>query len=434
MSFTLVCLPSAASSAQIVYNYAQATEDMVLTKHAGAPLTLLPSVVKTSQVLLIVPIHMLSWHIVALPRGVGPYSPRLRAVLDSLLEEHLLDEPDQVHLALAPGPLAANLVPAGSTIVDKTERYWVAACDKSWLRSHIHALESVGIEVGRIVPEFDPNPLLGADPVKLHLLGEIAQPMLVATGSAVAGVVLLPMTDLQNTPVLQLLPAAGTNRAVGRQMVFAEPALAAMAENLFGNPVSIKSRQQRWLESCGSSWELAQFDLVSTGRTRLFKRISEAARQWLYTPQWRLVRWGLAGLLVVNLLGLNVSAWKERSTQQAQRTAIRDTLTQTFPQVKVIIDAPLQMQREVAVLRQASGAASTNGLEAVLAVIGNTPLAAKGPSALEMSNGNITIKGLELSAQAASGLSTQLKALSYDASINGDVLRITAARLQNTAP
>lgn len=434
MSVTLVCLPSAASSAQIVYNYAQATEDMVLTRHASATLAVLPSVVRTGQILLIVPIHMLSWHVVALPRGVGPYSPRLRAVLDSLLEEHLLDEPDQVHLALAPSPLAGDLAPADSTTVDKTVRYWVAACDKSWLQSHIHALESVGIEVDRILPEFDPNPSPEADPVKLHLLGELAQPMLVATGSAVAGVVLLPVTDFKNMPVLQLLPAAVKNRAVGRQMVFAEPVLAAMAENLFGHPVSIKSSQQRWLESCASGWELAQFDLVSTGRTRMFKRFSAAARLWLFAPQWLLVRWGLAGLLLVNLLGLNVLAWKEQSAQRAQRMAIQDTLTQTFPQVKVVIDAPLQMQREVAVLRQAAGAASTNGLEAVLAVIGNAPPAEKVLSALEMSNSVITIKGLSLSAQAASGLFTQLKVLSYDANINGDVLRITPARLQNTAP
>ncbi len=433
MSFTLLYLPCEAASASLHYNYAQATDAMALTNYASATLAFLPSAIKASEVLVLVPINLLSWHALVLPKGIGPNSPRLRAVLGGLLEERLLDEPEQLHLALAPS-LVLNLVQTNTTSTDKTARYWVAACNKSWLLSHMRALESVGIAVGRIVPEFAPNSAPEAHAVTIHVMGEPAQTLLVATGQAVEGVVCLPLTALQNASVLSWLSASGTQGADGDKLVFAEPSLAALTESLFGNPVSIKNRQQRWLDACGSDWDLAQFDLASSTRTRLLNRVLGAGRQWLYLPHWRLVRWGLAILLGVNLFGLNVWAWKEQSAQQIQRTAIQDTLTQTFPQVKVVIDAPLQMQREVAALRQAVGAAPLNGLEAVLAAIGSTPLVASGTSGIDMSSDGIKIKGLLLSAQATSSLPTQLKILGYDTSINGDVLSLTLATLPKVAP
>ena len=52
-----------------------------------------------------------------------------------------------------------------------------------------------------------------------------------------------------------------------------------------------------------------------------------------------------------------------------KREAIRNTLKQTFPQVRVIVDAPVQMEREVATLRQLAGVASTRDLESQLAAL-----------------------------------------------------------------
>jgi general secretion pathway protein L len=57
---------------------------------------------------------------------------------------------------------------------------------------------------------------------------------------------------------------------------------------------------------------------------------------------------------------------------------VRSALTSTFPKsVKVVVDAPLQMEREVAALRQATGAASGRDLESMLAA-----LAAAAPAGL----------------------------------------------------
>jgi hypothetical protein len=68
-------------------------------------------------------------------------------------------------------------------------------------------------------------------------------------------------------------------------------------------------------------------------------------------------------LLAANLIGLNAWAWKEQASWQSRRSAIDSTLTRTFPAVKVVVDAPVQMAREVAALRQATGAPSGSDLE-----------------------------------------------------------------------
>ncbi|MDZ4175494.1 MAG: type II secretion system protein GspL, partial [Hydrogenophaga sp.] len=80
--------------------------------------------------------------------------------------------------------------------------------------------------------------------------------------------------------------------------------------------------------------------------------------------------WGLAALLVVQLVGLNTAAWQERRVLAAKQQALGQTLQRSFPQVTLVLDAPLQMRRELARLQQASGTLSHGDLEAMLGVLG----------------------------------------------------------------
>lgn len=396
MSTLIICLPSAAYSATASYDYALTSDGRTLTGHASVPLTLLPSAEQGGDVVAMVSVSLLSWHAAELPKGVGSGSPRLRAVLENLLEERLLDEPALLHLALAPGAAVDGTV-------------WVAACDKNWLRGHLQALEAAGHPVARIVPEFAPE----TGPLQLHAVGEIDSPQLVVTGQNAGGVLRLPL----NAAALSLLPGVGEDVAI-----LAEPGLAALAEQLLQHKVVLLTRQQRWLDASRSTWDLAQFELANSGRARTFKRLSSAGRELLHAPGWRPARWGVALLLLVNLLGLNLWAWKERSALQTRRTAIQATLTQTFPQVKLVVDAPLQMEREVAALRQATGATSGQDLEAMLAALGGATATSVAAAAIEFSVGEAKVKGLKLSAQEAAGLFGRLKAQGYAARQEGDTV------------
>ena len=89
-------------------------------------------------------------------------------MLDGLLEDRLLDEPEALHFALP--PQARTGVPL-----------WIAACDRAWLRSALAVLEAVERPVARIVPEFAPE----GEPA-LYAMGDPQHPVLVAGRSATA--------------------------------------------------------------------------------------------------------------------------------------------------------------------------------------------------------------------------------------------------------
>jgi len=79
---------------------AQSPDGQLLTRYVSAPLALLPRVDASVDVVAVVPLQVLSWHRVNLPQGSLPKSRladrsanRLRAILDGLLEDQLLDDP-----------------------------------------------------------------------------------------------------------------------------------------------------------------------------------------------------------------------------------------------------------------------------------------------------------------------------------------------------
>lgn len=398
MSILIVFLPSTLPGAAPAYDYALTPDGRTLTDHASVPLVLLPAVQRGGDVVAVVPVALLSWHSVDLPKGVGTGSPRLRPILDGLLEDRLLDESAQLHLALAPGAKAGG-------------RTWVAACDKAWLRGHLQMLEAAQRPVTRIVPEFAPE--TGA--LQVHAVGEADRPQLVATGEAVGGVLRVPLA----AAALALLPVTSPDEDIH---VLAEPGVAALAEQFLQRKVSLLTRPQRWLDAARTPWDLAQFDLASSGRARTVKRLTGVGRELLQAPGWRPARWGVLLLLLGNLIGLNAWAWKEQSALQARRAAMQDMLTQTFPQVKVVVDAPLQMEREVAALRQATGAASGRDLEAILAALGTALPSERSAGSIEFAAGEARVKGLQLSAQEAASVSGQLRRLGYGARLEGDTL------------
>jgi general secretion pathway protein L len=393
MSSLVVLLPTQPATAATEFDYVLTADGRHAQSHASAPAALLP---RTSgagaEVVAIAPASALSWHQVELPKGTSAGSPRLRAVLEGVLEDRLLDEPEHLHFAVQPQARAGSPV-------------WVAVCDRAWLRSCVQVLEGAQRPAARIVPEFAPG---GAPAV--YAVGEGEGALLVAVGPD--GVTTLPLAP--GAPAM--LPALDDDAPR-----YAEPAAAAQAEQVLQHKVQLLQAPQRWLWASQAAWDLAQFDLASSGRARTFKKLAGGWAQLLRAPQWRAARWGAALLVVLNLAGLNAWAWQERSALEAKREAVRRALTTTFPNVKVVVDAPLQMEKEVALLRQAVGASSGRDLEAML-----NALAAVAPqrtvSGLEFNGSELRIRGLGAGTDEARALATNLKSLGYAATPQGDVL------------
>ena len=404
MSLHIVCLPSADAGLSVPYSYLRAGSGLQPSKAfdgGSATAALLPAPVRGSELVVVVPSSALSWHSVELPGGLTAASPRLRSVLGGLLEDRLLDDEERLHFALAP---AAGTAPGGQT--------WVAACDKAWLRSHLQALEAAHMPASRVVPEFAPD----AGPLQLHAVGGSDTATWIMTGDAVGGLMRLPFS----AAALSVVP--GLKEQPGFA-VFSEPALAAQAEQFSQVSASLVTPAGRWVDAARSAWDLAQFDLAHTSRSRTLKKIGGAASSVLRERQWRPLRWAVGVGLVAHLVGVNVWAWQQNAQLGATRAAIQSALTQTFPSVKVVVDAPLQMQREVNLLRQASGAMTNSDLEAMLGA-----LSAAAPTSritnLDFSVGELRVKGVVEKpldgAQGSQSTAELLKAKGYGGQLEGD--------------
>lgn len=293
---------------------------------------------RADSVIAVVPDTEVSWHRITMPRVSGQ---RLRAALSGLLEEHLLDDEAHQHLALQPDPVPGQ--PA-----------WVAALNKPWLQTELAALEKARVFVERVVPLSWPDAVPSGhfDEAQGDVPGEMtlcyAHP---------GGVLCLPV---RGGGARSLLP----ERFDAATRWSASPAVAAPAERWLGAPVLVTSGAERSLQASRTLWNLRQFDLAAKHRGS--RMVAELWRR-LRGPNWRPARIGLGLLVGVQVLGLNAWAWHQRGEIDAKRRSMNALLVDTFPQVRSVLDAPLQMQRETDALRAAAGRPGEQDLEPLLA-------------------------------------------------------------------
>ena len=157
--------------------------------------------------------------------------------------------------------------------------------------------------------------------------------------------------------------------------------MAAQAEQWLGSAVTVTTDAQRALAVIDTAWDLRQFELAQ--RTRGLRTVRQAYRQFMQ-PNWRPVRIGLVALLAVQVLGLNLLAWRQNQQLQTGKAALSRTLTDNYPQVRAVLDAPLQMQRETELLRASAGRPGDQDLEALLAAAATVWPAERGPAEMLM--------------------------------------------------
>ena len=352
-----------------------------------------------SDVVLVLPMASLSWHQVRLPQGSLPRAwgaqqglSRLRAILDGLMEEQLLDEPGMLHLALQPDAAGVDMP-------------WVVACERTWLKAWLAALAGAGLSVKRIVPAHTPEQLADS----IYVTGDAGQAQLVGitstsgVSSQRSGVIACALSS-------SALALLGDADALAQRQILAEPAVAELAEQLFGRPVLLLHRSERMLEAAKSNWDLAQFDLVGAGRGQRFAGLRRGFASLMRAPHWRPARWSLLGLMLVNLIGLNAWAMHVRQGLMQQRAMAHSLLTQTFPKIPVVVDAPLQMAREVEALQRSRGALSGTTLESMLEIFATAAPVNFQLTAIDFVAGELRLTGPALNAAEQTTLVASLKA------------------------
>jgi general secretion pathway protein L len=412
---------SSAPAAEVVY--CQVTNAQTVSSYGTAAVGLLP---RADEVVLLLPAQAVSWHLVQIPKLARSISAvKLRALVDGLAEELVLDDTAQLHISLY-RPKTGD---AGKA--------WLAVCDTHWLAEQLQSFQAAGHRVRSIVPAaypsaFAPNDTLRAEPqmgdaapalpannARMHVSGSLETATL--TVADAAGVLTVPLGQAK-----LLWPGMGSD-----SYITAEPAVAATAEASLGTKVTVvQSAQvalQAMLDANSDGLNLAQGAFALSGSDRWLQKVSHTARDLLSAPAWRTARLGAIVFAVAHLLGLNAWAWKERSSLEAKRGQTTQLLTQNFPQVKVIVDAPVQMQRELALLRQASGSLSGRDLENLMAKFYGAATTATTPSGIEFANGELTLKGTGLGASQLSELQPKLRAAGL--TVRSEADRIVVAEL-----
>jgi general secretion pathway protein L len=322
------------------YMYVSSPDGIALLTQGQCSAALLPRAATTIAVLSDADV---SWHRITLPKAPAA---RLRAALEGVLEEALLEDADAVHLAVAPEAKAGTPT-------------WVAAVDRAWLRAELAALERANVFVDRIVPMSWPD-----DPP----IGHFAETGVEEGGSS-HGIALnwahadgVASIRLQGGLARALVPSPappGTRWS-------ATPGAAAAAEQWLGGPVSVLPHAQRLLLASRSLWNLRQFDLAR--RTRGGRASTDSLRQ-LMSPAWRPVRYGIAALALAQVLGLNLWAWHQRGVVEAKRLEVQKLVQDTFPKASaqdIQRDAEAVMQREAQALRTVAGQPGERDLETML--------------------------------------------------------------------
>lgn len=404
MPVLTVLLPPDAPVVGTEFSHVLAGPAQDVLQHGAAPLALLPA---ADRLHLVVPASRLSWHALRLPPMA---SGRLRQALDGLLEDRLLDEPAQLALAVAPQRSGD-----GTSLV--------AACDRDWLVACLAAFEQARRTVVRVLPEFAPQP--GATVPQLHVTGTPDDAWVCVVGAD--SCVRVPLEDAGELIALPLVRDAAQQPLPS---VFAEPEVAARAEALFQSPVEVLPQAERLLASSQGGWELAQFDLALRGGGRLARRWAQGWQQFSHAPVWRPLRWGVGLLLLTNLVGINAWAWQQQRELRAREAQVKTVFTQAFPRVRTVVDAPLQMARELQLLRQGSGAVAAGDLELMLGALGAALPADQTPTALEYAGGELRAEGLKLEAAAFTELGARLQGAGLEARQDGGRLSLRVA----TAP
>ena len=380
--------------AETAFDYLLCDENHALQQQGRALTAQLPP---ANALCLLVPPEMLSWHRLRLPPVA---SARLPQVLAGLLEDRLLDDP--VALAFAVG---------GPAQPDGTRS--VAALDKVWLRGAMDWFEQHGRTVARVLPQFAPA---AADSGQLRLL---------ALGSPEHGSLVLVGPDVVLTVPLDTgateLVALGYS---GILPLWADAALAMPIEVLLGRPGRVLQASDRWLSAARSGWELAQFDLAISRHARLLRRLAQRWKGFWRDTRWRPFRWGALLLLLANVAGLNAWAWRLEANLLAKREQAKATLLQAFPKVRTVIDAPLQMGRELALVRRSSGALAETDLEAMLAAAGSVVPAGAGATGIEFAAGTLTLTGTGLTSAQWASANERLARQGYSARLEADRLTL----------
>ena len=370
------------------YAHVWSSDGRQVERHGRSAPALMP---KADSVLAVLTDVGVSWHRLLIPKAPAN---RLRSALAGMMEEALLDDAERAHYALGRGAKPGEIG-------------MIAVTDGRWLSEQLANLEAANLSVDRVVPIAWP-----VEPAVGHFTSAAAD----ASAGAGAAIDLswadangVAVLDLQGGLARALLPAP-----IPADVRFsATPAASATAEAWLGAPVSLLTEQERMLNAATSPWNLRQFELA---RRHKGSRVLRDGWRTMLGPAWRSARIGVAVLVLVQLVGLNLWAAHLRAQVAERKTQMVSVLQTSFPQVTGVLDAPVQMLREVQTLRAVAGIPGPADLEPLLFAAAAAWPAGKSPAdTVRYETGRLSLPAADWRPDEIERFNAQLQAGGYSA-------------------
>ena len=341
----------------------------LLRSEASAP----ADMPRADEVELVLPAARVLFARLALPR-VG--AATLRDLLPYAVEDRLLADPTHIHA------VAGRTDARGETLV--------AVIDRQWLRGMLDAMRGAGLRPARAYCES----ALVAEPGQDWnlVLGEARGMLVDDAGAGVAfdrsGGTVVPLALR-----IALDEASARNARPERIRVHTEGDAALPDLARWSAEAGVAMER-------GTTWEALAQGASAPGAIDLLTRdfaVRSARLEALRIPRAAFVVAALIGIAQLALDGVQVLRLsRERDQLRAQAESI---FRATFPEAKVVVDARLQMERNLAELRRSRGLAAGDDFLARLTRAGRD--AAAPVRAIDYANGELRIRPTDAHAPAA---------------------------------
>lgn len=336
---------------------------------------------------LIVPAGVVSFSRVKLPAGKGE---KLRRLLPYAVEDRMAGEPDALHVALGP------------TLDGETA---VAMVDRTWVARVLQLFANAGLKPRRMLPE---TLLVGRLPGRWSVVWTEPE------GFVRAGDCIGQMLDGGTPPLalrLMLEEARQAGRAPARIDVQGDAEGLDQWSQTLGLPV---------VSATGWDWRTA--DASAMPIDLMQGEFSPRSSLPEFLPRLRpaLVLLGLIALLQFG--GSVADWWRLKSEKQRIVKKMEQDFRQIFPEEKVLVDVPLQMERKLDGLRRNAGSMTENDFIPALARLAPL-LAASGQNRVEridFERGALKVAMLASASGYADELRGRLQGAGLKAEVNAE--------------
>ncbi len=330
---------SQATDEPIVWDWVRSEDGQSVTLHGQGVAEGLRA---HGECVLVLPPTAVRWHYLTLP--AHPASKRT-AVLRSLLEDATLGDIDDIHPILNQAPIPG-------------QGQWCAVASRSFMRACLEDLQAAGVTPARIIPMLSPQDQTTAW-VWSH----------------------------QDSWLLSICDAHGVSHWSPQQASWPQALLGAadlstwsvrcpshLAQHIESQwpqvRPTIRSVANWLLACCQSDWDFAQGEYKVHPAQRYVQALARATTALRYADAWRPTRWGLGICLLGIGLAPPIAAWQSEQRVQAWQAQSRALVTQAFPEVRLVIDPLLQMQRSMDQLAAQKGLRSGPQLAAAIGALG----------------------------------------------------------------